>query len=427
MNKLFEHIKASFENQALPEKPDNAWENFLKYKEKRDNKTIFPWTKIFLLTLLALLIGSNLFWALHTTNRMALDRKTIMVRDTLYLKNQTSIAGREQNQNPQNAEILVKLDKLQDKLEEFKQKYLNLQSFISSHINDNTRSFTSRHIALEHAKDRLQKIQQSFNSTPLSGFVYPAESSSTLAPSTVKQEQLDIPGTITSYLRSPAYTRGYSIGRPYYYILQNRYHKAESMGWMARLRQQPVYLAAHSGVYGIYDPRLSVSSGVGVGLAIHSVFAKQIRASLGVDFMITKGHVEDHEKFAQLPPIFIPDGGVIKEVYYDANMSSFNLSLDYLFPVYWKLRPYAGLSYYYNAFRNNELRYECINRSQEFYQLVDSPNLDYLHQALGIRLGTDINISDAIDAYLHTSFQLNKAQKWGFAFQINPGLYYYLY
>ncbi len=429
MSKLFEHIKKSIDSQPVPKKPDTAWEDFMRYKKKKDRKKPFPWTMLVLLSLLGLFLASNLYWMGRSSRQSSAPAQehivTVVKRDTVYIQQPALVPPSNANQGANAGIDASEYHLVRQELTYLRSKYNQLRALLS----------TSNHFIpkTSYAWNRSGGKfgnQGDFGASSGTISLGGESTSNTHKPFGVSEHSpqihLNEAAPLDYYLLYPQSLYGYGIGRPYYYILNERYNRSKSSSLLTYVTPKTITLGLHAGLAAIFNPLLSTSIGPGLGLSVGTLFSKRIRGVLYVDRITTMGHIEDHSKFQSLPVVVPPNGGTLKEVYYDANLTALSLSMDYLFPTYWRIRPFAGLCYYYNFVRSNELKYEYYTDQGEVNKLVYAPSLRYNHHALGLRMGMDFNLTDHIDAYLLGTFQPKLRKNSGVLFYLSPGIYYHL-
>lgn len=418
MDNLYENIKKGHDQQNLPEPPGNAWDDFLKYAERRDNPRRFPWVPVLISGLLLLLLTSNILWYLKSDTKSATPEASLLSQtDTIYITKYLNTSSdqalkedlvtlsqwdydqlvKKTNELTNTKYALLTLEQNFNKL---RKEWVFQQSQISSFSFLNKPETKNNQPGLNYSASTIdsstQNVIPTFNSSlgilnPIPG-IYP--------------------GFLTPGLKSHRFSRVFHAPK-------------DKRSFIDIIRPKSLSLGLHSGFAGLLNHALGSSGGNAFGISATSLFSRRIRASLGVDYLRAKGNTVDVKKLSKVPYMPPPPEGVLREVYFNNNLLSYSLSLDYLLKSYGRFRPFAGLVYSFNHSKYDELDYEFYTPSGEVYIRLEGSIMHYDNRDIGLRIGTDINIANNVDAYFIASYNANILGESGSYYYIRPGIYYH--
>ncbi len=426
-DKLFNKIKESSQLHSEYQMPDDALAGFREYTAKRDSPDSSYVKYIVLATLLSLLIGSNVFWYLRQANNTATNERT-------YPDVTTAL-------NPIN--LATKTDTV------YITKYVT-ESSEQSVPKGKTLITETEYFTFQKSKNQLKALQSSISNlayklsklegankqkTPLGNVTTDVMQSSSLLKTRERQgagiAMIDLESI--EKLKELRFLDKLPISlldhRPIANIKNSfspiHLETPENRSLLKFIRPKTFSVFGQYGLHIEKGIDLDHMTGRHFDLGITTLLSSKIRIRASVEIAKSKAEFEDdYDLPSFIPSVSIPEGAILNEVYLSSKRISTAIGLDYLFKPRHIFRPYIGLSYNYGKQQYINIEYEYFLANGKLKLLADNSSR-LSNRLIGLTIGSDINLSNNMDAFINLSGNYRLSGNINGIFQLNSGVTYH--
>lgn len=417
MDDFYNKIKRSVDDISESKPSQSDWSSFQSFRDEKDSTPTksFPWLMASTLGLIALLLGSNIYWATRSTDQASILSSSI-VHDTIYI---TKVVD---NNSPDINNIIgtleAQLQENQNSLANQSNRYRLLQSQFNSQngmLNSLSTKFNQQESQLSIFENAERK---KLTSAPLETKNH---NQSKLADQAVDRSFLTLHNlpTLSSDLLTfsrnkfvhPSSIIWIKNEKPFN-LLDAITPKSLSLNINAGYQQR---IIKHHGKSGgsIYNARAITN------------FTSKIRGYIGVSLYNGKNELKDNHAYPNVPTIEVPEGAEIKEIKASTSTVGLNLGLEYMIYTGTKFRPHLGLGYAHSLSNKDNFSFELESPQGEYYITPEgSINQAQLRQMM-FSLGTDYNLTSNLDLRSAVTYYQGISSTTPSFINITGGVYYH--
>lgn len=427
MERIFTQLKNRINNITSPDASAKSWDQFQKYRERRNSNsrwaTYWPWI---LGSLGMFLLFSNIS---IITDRYQLKKQISAIsNDTIYI---TKYITEKQTRESTNKIILSQIEyqafKDQQKdLAALQIRYRQLNADIVK-LNQGMESLKAENGNLQLAlvqshlkgKSLLDDIQLK---TKISSTIQTELDKTEDSKSDIERISLDHLAFLDLKMNPlPIDNKVFRSPRPWI----DPFKKKRDFNFLEAIRPKAFSIDLNGGVLD-REPTHESSIGFHYGASGLVAFSSHFRLKLGVKSWIILSRLEDDiQEYPDLPQVTAPEDGTLKEIKINTTGLAFSGNAEYMFSPFGRIRPFIGAGWLEQVDQKTNYKFEFNTPDGELYLTKETYYTGPNQHFFTITLGSDFNIHKRIDAYLAIQYarEVNGNESEYLFFQ--PGLYFH--
>lgn len=426
MDDLYKKIKNTIDDFSDPKSSQYDWDSFQGYRKKKDGpkSKALPWLLISTMAVLALLLGSNIFWATrydnltNVLNAESLEHITT-IHDTIYITkineksnliNNKTVKDLHSKLAKSQRDLLnsnLNYNTLQSQYTAQRLAFTGLQSNNNNHISQLTNledliPLNESQGLVENENEEfygLNNSQSTFDKRNLAHFdLIPTLSTNNLKKD---KERIWIP-TENIWIKNKKTTNLLNIITP------------KSLS----INLNTGFQTSINNLYGLNSGRIH-------NLSVFSFFNRHVRGMVGVSLYRGVGEIDGKTLYPNVPSIVVPEGESIKELKITSTVVGLNIGLEYMIYTSTKWRPYIGLGYTTSFVNQDNFSFEIATPKGEYYITpYDKAKQDpFSHVSLSI--GSDQNLNKRIDLRYGVNYYQGLSYSSSSYLNVFGGVYYH--
>lgn len=390
MDDFYKEIKKSVD--GIPEVTSSKmdWDSFQSYRKEKNTAPAkpFPWLLASTLGLIALLVGTNIYWATRSSHQAeSLTLSTI--HDTIYITKVIEDINSDLSNNV--AALESQLQKNEESSVMHNTKYKSLYSQFSAQSN--------LLLSLRTKFDQQESQLSFFGFSEKSRMNVLSTHANVLTPSNDNKGAMERPSLLalldlhTLPNKELAYNRSKVLHPSSFIWIKNE----KPFNLLEVMKPKSFSLNFNAGYQ--FSIRESDDNSVGAyyDLRATTIFTKNVRGYLGLSLFKGRSELENWTNYANIPMIVIPDDDNLKEVKVAKSSVGLNVGLEYMIYTSTRLRPHLGLGYAQSFTNKDKFSFEIESPLGEYYISPEGGiNQAQLRQMI-FSLGTDYNLSAGLD------------------------------
>ena len=421
MDDFYNKIKNSVD--GIPEvKPSkNSWNSFQSFRDEKSASPIkpFPWLLVSTLGLIAMLLGSNIYWATRSFDQsIGLTSSSLAsIHDTIYITKVIDNGSHELI----NTIISLEADLQQSKLSFAAQnaKYRTLESqFFSrgSKLNDLQTKYEVQESKLSlfaNANDEWSRMEALSLDRNAKCDAFEIESADRDFASFMSLPRLSADELI--------FNRSEVLHPSNIIWIKNE----KPFNLLEAITPKSLSLNINTGIQAGFGSRYDRSNGLFHELRAVTNFTKKMRGYLGVS--LYKGHKDfkGDLNYPNMPFIVVPEGQELKEYKVAQSIVGLNIGLEYMIQTATKWRPHVGLGYAQSIMNKDHFSFELKSPQGEYYISPEGGVNQALLRQMLFSLGADYNFRSTIDFRSAVTFYQGLSSSAPSYINLTAGAYYH--
>lgn len=428
MDDFYKKIKGAVE--GIPEQgpTDTNWKSFDTYRGKRNNPqtTSFPWLMAGAIGVIALLLGSNIYWVNHSMTR-ANSLLSSTIHDTVYVTRvveNVELEKREIELQTTIRNIEAQLAANGQQAAEDRSSYRALQrryAMQESELASLQKQFASRGGQFFKDASTVQQKQQNrwASSTALSADY--SESTASLTGKNIDRSTLAFSALPSRSLVGVEYVPPKVIHPADIIWIRND----RPFNLLEAITPKSLSIGISGGGQAQFGGQIHEQGGSVGNVTLFTSFSRRLRGYAGLSLYKRHSELEDNPAYPNIPEVEVPEGQEVKETKVASTTIRVQAGFEYMLVTGTQWRPYFGLGYAQSLSNRDKFSFEVEGPQEEYYINPEGAVDQALWRQLAFTLGTDFNLSKGIDLRSAFTFQQGLTSMTPSTFGVFGGLYYH--